>query len=167
MPNKLTPVIIGSVIMIVISLLPGLNLLNLVCCAGILAGGFGGTYYYNNQLKKTGQLIRFKDGAAIGFLSGVFSAVIIVIFSTLLAMLVKQNPIPEFFKLIDSQGITIPPEMDRFMQKISDEYSKNGFSFTLTIITFVVDIITYPIFGALGGIIAAAIFTRRSKTNPE
>src|ERR1043166_1272166 len=135
MPNKLTPVIIGSVIMIVISSMPGLNLLNLVCCAGILAGGFGGSMYYNNQLKKTGQVIHFKDGAMIGFLSGVFSAVVVVIFTTLLSMAVKQNPIPEMFKLFDSQGVNIPPELDKFLQKISDEYSKNGFSFTLTLIT--------------------------------
>lgn len=160
-PNKFTPVIFASIIIIVISSFPGLNLLNLLCCAGILIGGFAGTSFYNSKLKNIGQTASYKDAAAIGLLSGILSAIVVVMITTVLSLLIHQNPVPEMFKLIDSQGLQLPQEFEHFLQKISDEYSKHGFSFTLTIITLVVDLITYPLFSILGGIIAVAVAGRK------
>ncbi len=156
-PSKFTPVIISSVVIIVISLFPFLNFVNLLCCAGVIFGGTAGTAYYNNRLKKVGGQIQYKDGVAIGILSGIISALIVVIGTTLMTILVSQNPIPEVYKMLDMQGITIPPEIDKYLQKISDEYSKQGFSITLTLVTLIVDIITYPVFSAVGGMLAVAI----------
>jgi len=161
MPSKFTPIIVSSAIMIIISLFPLLNLINLLCCAGVILGGFAGTAYYNRQLSATGGMVQFKDGAAIGVLSGIISALTVVIFSTLLSMVLKENPIPELFKLVDSQGFHLPPEIDRFLQKISDEYNRKGFSITMTLISLVIDLLTYPLFGGIGGLLAAGIFNRR------
>src|ERR1041384_2226484 len=104
-PNKLAPVLISSVIIIVISLFPFLNFINLACCAGVMLGGASGTYFYISQLKKAGQLVQYKDGAAIGVLSGIVSALIVVIFTTLMTMIIHQNPIPEIYKIFDNQHI--------------------------------------------------------------
>jgi len=160
-PSKFTPVIISSAVIIVISLFPFLNFINRLCCAGVIIGGAAGTAYYNNQLKKTGTQIQYKDGVAIGILSGVLSALIVVIGTTIMTILVKQNPIPEIYRMIDMQGINIPPDVDKFLQQISDEYTKRGFSFTLTLITLVVDLIAYPIFSAVGGMLAVQIFGKK------
>jgi membrane protein insertase Oxa1/YidC/SpoIIIJ len=160
-PSKFTPVIISSAVIIVISLFPFLNFINLLCCAGVIIGGAAGTVYYNNQLKKTGTQIQYKDGVAIGILSGVLSALIVVIGTTIMTILVKQNPIPEIYRMIDMQGVNIPPDVDKFLQQISEEYTRRGFSFTLTIITLVVDLITYPIFSAVGGMLAVQIFGKK------
>jgi len=160
-PSKFTPVIISSVVIIVISLFPFLNFVNLLCCAGVIIGGASGTMYYNNRLKSSGGQIQYKDGVAIGILSGIISALIVVIGTTLMTILVSQNPIPEVYRMLDMQGITIPPEIDKYLQKISDEYSKQGFSITLTLVTLIVDVITYPIFSAVGGMLAVAIFGKK------
>ena len=160
-PSKFTPVIISSTVIIIISLFPFLNFINLLCCAGVIIGGAAGTAYYNNQLKKTGGQIQYKDGVAIGVLSGIISALIVVIGTTVMTMLVKQNPIPEIYRMIDMQGLNIPPEIDKFLQQISDEYSKRGFSITLTLVTLVVDLISYPIFSAIGGMLAVQIFGKK------
>ncbi len=160
-PSKFTPVIISSTIIIIISLFPFLNFINLLCCAGVIIGGAAGTAYYNNQLKKTGGQIQYKDGVAIGVLSGIISALIVVIGTTIMTMLVKENPIPEVYRMIDVQGLNIPPEIDKFLQQISDEYSKRGFSITLTLVTLVVDLISFPIFSAIGGMLAVQIFGKK------
>ena len=160
-PSKFTPVIISSAIIIIISLFPFLNFINLLCCAGVIIGGAAGTAYYNNQLKKTGGQIQYKDAAAIGVLSGIISALIVVIGTTIMTMLVNQNPIPEVYRMLDLQGLDIPPEVDKFLQQISDEYSKRGFSTTLTLVTLVVDLISYPIFSAIGGMLAVQIFGKK------
>jgi hypothetical protein len=160
-PNKFTPVIISTAIISFVSLFPFLNLLNLLCCAGIIIGVFAGSAYYNNKLKQFGEVIQYKDGAAIGLLSGLVSALIIVAISTLLTILVNQNPVPDIYKLIDSQGLTLPKEVEDFLHKISEEYRKQGFSITLTLITLVTDIIVYPLFGVIGGLLSVSILSRR------
>jgi spore germination protein GerM len=161
-PSKFTPIIISSSIIIIISLFPIVNLINLLCCGGVLIGVFAGTSYYNSKLKQAEQTIQYKDGMAIGLLSGVVSALFIVAGTTLISMVANQNPIPELFKMIDSNGLNVPPEAERFLQKISDEYGKNGFSITLTLITLVSDIIIYPMFGLLGGLLSVSILSKRN-----
>ena len=98
-PNKLTPVIISSVIIVILSVFPILNFINLICCAGVILGGVAGTFYYANVLKANGERVQFKDGVMIGLLSGFISAIITVLLMTIMAMLVNQNPIPEISRL--------------------------------------------------------------------
>lgn len=160
-PNKLAPVLVSSIVIIIISLFPFLNFINLACCAGVILGGGAGTFYYISQLKKVGEVIQYKDAAAIGILSGILSALVVVIFTTLITMAMHQNPIPEIYKIFDANKIQIPPEAEQFMQKISAEYNKNGFSITLTLITLGCDIITYPLFSTIGALLAVTIFGKR------
>jgi hypothetical protein len=97
----------------------------------------------------------------IGLLSGFFSAIVVVIATTIIGMISSQNPVPELYKLLDKQGFKIPPQAEEFLRKISDEYSRSGYSITMTIISFVVYVITYPLFGALGGMLAVMVYNRR------
>jgi integral membrane sensor domain MASE1 len=166
-PSKFSPVLVGAAVMSIIAIVPGLNFLNLLCCAGIILGGVAGTLYYNRELKKSGGELQFKDGAAIGVLSGFISALIVVVFTTLLSMVMKQNPIPEVYKIFDQQGFNLPPEAEQFLRKISDEYSKNGFSITLTLVTLITDVIIYPLFGAIGGLLTAAAVGKKRNAEQQ
>jgi hypothetical protein len=161
MSNKFTPVIISTTIITALTLFPFINFINFICCAGVIIGVFAGTNYYNNQLKRNGEIIQYKDGAAIGVLSGILSAIISVIILTLLSIITKENPVPALNNLIDKQGYNLPPDIEQLLQKISDEYSKNGFSITITIANLILYIITYPLFGLLGGILSVSIFNRK------
>ena len=76
-------------------------------------------------------------------------------------MVINQNPIPEIYRVFDQQGYTLPPNAEQFLKRISDEYSKNGFSITLTLITLAIDIILYPIFGAVGGLLTVSVVGKR------
>ena len=160
-PSKFTPVIISSVFMVVISLFPFLNFINLLCCAGIVIGGAAGTFFYANALRAAGQLIQFKDGAMIGLLSGFISAVIVVFLSTIMAMLVNQNPVPELYRMLDSGGFQIPEQMEKILQSVSDEYAKNGYSLTLTLVSLAMYGLTYPLFGAIGGLLTVSFYNKR------
>jgi hypothetical protein len=166
-PSKFAPVLVGSVIMSIIAIVPFLNFINMACCMGIVIGGAAGTVYYNMQLKRVGGIIQFKDGAAIGVLSGLITAIIVVVFTTLLSMVIRQNPIPEMYKLFNQYGYNLPPNADEFLKKISDEYSKTGFSITLTLITLAIDIIIYPLFGAIGGLLAVTIVGKKKDAQQQ
>ena len=78
-------------------------------------------------------------------------------------MVMKQNPIPEVYKIFDQQGFNLPPKADQFLRKISDEYSKNGFSITLTLVTLITDVVIYPLFGAIGGLLTAAAIGKKRR----
>lgn len=160
-PSKFTPIIISTGLMTFISLFPFLNLVNFLCCAGIIGGGFAGAAYYAKQLSKTGSRVIFKDGAMIGLLSGFLSALIVVVFTTLITMITAQNPIPEVEKMFETYGYPLPPEAQKMLQKISDEYSRSGFSITLTLVNLGAYIVTFPLFGAVGGMIASAVYGKR------
>ena len=160
-PSKFTPIIISTAVMTLISVFPILNIVNLLCCAGIIIGAFSGTAFYAKQLSGSGSIIQFKDGAAIGLFSGILSALLVTVFNTLITMLTSQNPIPELYKIIDQFGYTIPPEAEKLLKRVSDEYNKHGFSITITIINLVADLLFFPLFGFLGGILASSVFSKR------
>jgi hypothetical protein len=160
-PSKFTPIIISSFLMVFISIFPVLNLLNLLCCAGIVIGGAAGTYYYGRQLEKAGGFIQNKDGIMIGLLSGIISAIIYVIFSTLIMMISQQNPVELVYKMTEQYSIPIPPESEKMLQTVFKEYQQNGFSTIMIGVELFSRIVSHCIFGPVGGLLAASIMNKR------
>jgi uncharacterized protein (DUF697 family) len=160
-PSQMTAVVIATFIMVFVSLFPVLNLLNLICCAGIILGGAAGTYYYSRQLEKNGMFIQNKDGIMIGLLAGIISAILYVIFSTLIIMISKQNPVEMVYKMTDMYGFKMPPESEKMLKGVYDEYNQRGFSFLMIGIELFSRIITHCIFGPVGGLLVASIINKR------
>lgn len=162
-PSKFTPVLISSFLMVFISIFPVLNMLNLLCCAGIILGGAAGTWYYARQLEKAGQFIQNKDGIMIGLLAGIISAIVYVIFSTTIMMIAKQNPVELVYKMTEQWGFTIPPESEKMLRTVYEDYQKNGFSPIMIGVELFSRIISHCIFGPIGGLLVASIFNKRRK----
>lgn len=160
-PSKFTPVLISSFLMVFISIFPVLNMLNLLCCAGIILGGAAGTWYYARQLEKAGQFIQNKDGIMIGLLAGIISAIVYVIFSTTIMMIAKQNPVELVYKMTEQWGFTIPPESEKMLRTVYEDYQKNGFSPIMIGVELFSRIISHCIFGPIGGLLVASIFNKR------
>jgi len=159
--SQMAPVIIATFIMVFLSLFPVLNIINLFCCAGIMLGGAAGTFYYARQLEKNGMFIQNKDGIMIGLLAGIISAIIYVIFSTLIIMISKQNPVEMVYKMTDEYGFKMPPESEQMLKTIFDEYNQRGFSYVMIGIELLSRIVSHCIFGPIGGLIVASIFNKR------
>jgi hypothetical protein len=165
-PSQFRAVIIASIVMLIMSLFPVLNLLNFICCAGIILGGAAGTYYYSRQLDKIGMAVQNKDGIMIGLLAGIISAILYVIFSTLLIMVTKQNPVEILYKVVDQYGINVPPESEKLLRNVHEEYSTRGFSIMMIGVELFARIISHSIFGPVGGLIVASIMNKR-KNAPQ
>jgi hypothetical protein len=160
-PGQFTAVLIATFIMVFMSLFPVINIINLICCAGIILGGAAGTFFYARQLEKNGMMIQNKDGMMIGLLAGIISAIVYVILSTLIIMITKQNPVEFAYKFTDEYGFKLPPESEKLLKGIYDEYNQRGFSMLVVGIELFTRIISHCIFGPLGGLIAASIFNKR------
>ncbi len=163
--NRLLPVIWGFIVMTLISVMPLINFINLFFCAGIILGGLAGVFSFNKQLTMQGMMLTYKDAVMIGILSGVLSAVAVSGFNVLTLMYSSVNPITESLKMLGDFGKNLPPEVGKQLDNLSGEFNKYGFSPTLAIFTFVSNIIIYPLFGAIGGLLAATIINNKKRIN--
>ena len=150
--------------MVFISIFPVLNILNLLCCAGIILGGAAGTWYYARQLEKAGQFIQNKDGIMIGLLAGIISAIVYVIYSTTIMMIAKQNPVELVYKMTEQWGFSIPPESEKMLRTVYEDYQKNGFSPIMIGVELFSRIVSHCIFGPIGGLLVASMLNKRRKT---
>ena len=163
--NRLTPVIIGSTVMTAISVLPLINFINLFFCAGIMIGGYFGVLSYYRQIAGTSHVFAYRDCVITGILSGVLSAVTVSGINIIVLMYSKSNPVTESLSMLGEFGKNLPPEVNTQMNKLADEFNKYGYSPTLAIFTFLSNIVIYPLFGAIGALIAAAIIEKRNRKN--
>jgi hypothetical protein len=163
--NKITPVIFGTLTMTLIATFPLLNLINIFCCAGIIAGGFTGVYTYWKQLQTLGLPLETKDGGMIGILSGILSAVLVTGFGLLISLFSESNPILDIMNAFDELGVQTPQEMLQYMDKFSNEFNELGFSPTITLISFISNLILYPLFGSIGALLAVNYFNKSNRFN--
>lgn len=163
-PNKLLPVLFGAFVITFISVFPLLNFINVICCAGIMIGGYAGVHMYNKECIKCNQQLTNKDSMFIGILAGVFSAVLVSIFSMVTTMFSDINPMQEINNMMHQFGFPSTPETDQILYSLSDEFDKHGFSPTLAIITFVINIIVYPLFAMIGALISFSVINKRKGT---
>jgi len=162
-PNRLTPVIYGTFVMTMISVMPLLNFINLFFCAGIIIGGVAGVIFYNKQLSGTDMKLTSKDGVMIGILSGILSGILVSGLNFLFMMMSKHNPVDEALKIMN--GFALPPEVMQQMNKFSEEFDKYGFSPTISIVSLFSNLVIYPLFGMLGAILAVSVINKKKNKN--
>lgn len=161
-PNKILPIVVGTMVMTVIAVIPLINLINVFCCAGILIGGFAGVFTYWKQLQDTGMILTAKDGGMIGILCGILSAIFVTGFGVLISLFSDVNPMMDVMTAFDEMGVQIPPEMVQYLEKFSEEFSEHGFSPTITIFSFVFNLILYPLFGSIGALFGVSILNKKN-----
>jgi len=161
-PNKILPIVIGTITMTIISTIPIINLLNVFCCAGIIVGGFAGVYTYWKQLQNTGVILTAKDGGMIGILCGILSAIFVTGFGVLISLFSDINPMIDVMKAFDNMGLEMPPEVIQYLEKFSDEFNQHGFSPTITIFSFIFNLIIYPLFGSIGALLGVSLLNKKN-----
>ncbi|MCX6161615.1 MAG: hypothetical protein NTV87_09825 [Ignavibacteriae bacterium] len=160
--NRLQPVIWGTTIMTGIAVIPLLNFINLFFCSGIILGGMAGVFIYSRHASAEGVPLTHKDGVMIGLLSGILSAVLVSGINMLMMMYSDVNPVIEVSKMLNESGIKLPQEVDLQLSKFSDEFSRYGFSPTIAVFSLVSNMIIYPLFGILGGLLGVTIKSKRT-----
>ncbi len=155
-PDKIIPALYGGIIIAIISAIPGLNLINCLCCAGVMLGGLMAVYFYKNNLRADQAPLESSDGVQLGLLSGVFGAVISTILSVIIQLLLGNVAAEMLYGMIDKLG-NVPPEIIGKFQEKMDE----GITVGSIFLSFFVTLIIYPVFGLFGGLIGYSTFKRR------
>jgi hypothetical protein len=129
--------LIGGLVMAILTQVPVLNLINCLICAGLWIGGIAAVWFYRRQ---TGQFLSGGQGAVLGALAGVIGAIIgaivgIIFGGALLSSMIAADPTGTASDLLGGLAV----------------------SGTVSIVSFVFNIILYPLFGAIGGAAYASI----------
>jgi hypothetical protein len=160
--NFLTPAAIGGVTLGVISAVMGalgylgLGILQLGCCLWLLGCPILAIIQLNKQRPGT---LSYGDGALAGVLTGVFGAIV----STVLGIPIRILMAPQIEKLRDqvlNQNQQMPPAIKEYLSQAMQP----GINVTLVLISLVLALIFYAIFGAAGGSLGVAI-VNRTKTD--
>lgn len=161
-PDRILPALYGGIVMTVLVVVPGLNLINCLCCAGILLGGFGAVFFYKNEFTPDTPPYTAGDCMAVGAIAGLAGAVISTIVSSIMVLLFGNFMLEFAMQWIDQQGIQLPGEIQNVLNQALDE--------GVTIISILGDLLLalmiYPIFGMLGGLIGYAVYKPRPTMMP-
>ena len=171
-PSKQRAAILGGLIIGVISGIPGLNLINCCCCAGIMLGGAISVYLYQQEFITEMPPIESSDALILGIVAGIIGALITTALSTTLTFILGPVDVEMtrgfFEKLIqrlEDRGVVPPGTIDqmqeRFEEALREERSIGGILRSL-----IYALILYPIFSMLGGLIGYGIFGKKKPVPP-
>lgn len=165
-PSKLVPVLIGGVAMALISNIPLLNLVNLLCCAGIMGGAVLGVFFYQRSFP-AGLAFTVRDGVVIGVLAGlvgallnlaVFAMEILAASDLSVSFQIALNEIEQQFEDA-GQSAEFMDTLDQVRRILMDMAAH---PWSLVAVMGVVSGIQYTLFGLLGGLIGGNIFKTKN-----
>ncbi len=147
---SLAPALVGA---IVSGVLMGLPFVNIPCIVWMVLGGAVAAYFlvaYESSKEGVRGYIRLSHGTEIGAVSGLFGASIAMVISLFVAVnfgdLIAQG--------MASASITDPATASLFAQMVTTNPDLNV---TSMLVKYFVMLVAFPIFGAIGGALAARI----------
>ncbi len=152
-PSKMLPVLYAGVLTGVISSVPILNFVNCCCCAGILAGGILGVFFYKQHFNPQMPQMTSGDCLSVGALTGLVGAIVSFLLSGMFLALFGNVAKDFILHQLQNSNLPFPPNsLDEFEHSLQD--METGFS----LLNFIFNAIIDPIFGLLGGLIGWLIF---------
>lgn len=145
------PVLISGLIAGILSSIPVVNFLNIICCLWILVGGVIAVYMLSSS---AGRKIEYGEGALIGLLSGLVAAVICTVVNSILTIVGFNMGILMMQRLAHRF-----PQFEQF----KDFAVMPSFGAGFVLLTLLSSLLFYGAFGALGGVIGTAIYGKKKE----
>lgn len=150
-PSMLMPALYGGIIMAIIGVVPGLNLINCLCCAGVMLGGFMAVFFYKKELMPDMPQMTSSDGLQLGALAGVFGGVIGGLLSIIVIKTIGNVGGEMMIGFMESLRDKFPP--DAWEQMV--EGIREG---EIGVLQLIMGLIIDVIFGLIGGLIGFQVF---------
>lgn len=151
-PGKLMPALWGGLLIGFLAGIPYFAWINCACCIGVLAGGLLAVYLYKNDVPE-GIDLTMGDGAALGLFAGLMGTVVAAILETIFGTIGTDliYSIPDIINV---------PEFEEWLQTIG----RQSFGKGVFLIKLMTNIVTFTLFGLVGGILGVALFNRNNKS---
>jgi len=171
-PHKQRAALLGGLIIGAISGLPGLNLLNCCCCAGILIGGAISVYLYRQEFTPEMPPLESSDALILGIISGIIGAVITTALSATISLILgpvetemMRDIMEKLVQKLESRGAVPPGTLDDTIQQF-EKAVKEGNTLGGVLRSLAYALILYPIFSMLGGLIGFSLFSKKKPVRP-
>ena len=161
-PAKLQPALLGGVAIGVLSALPVINIVNLCCCAWVVAGGALASHLMQQNHPAP---VNAADGAIVGLLAGAIGALVGTVLSVPIALMLGPFQVQMMERIL--QGAQdMPPEVRSIFEQMQGGIGGAaamgiGFVFSLFFSLFF-----YSIFGLFGGLLGALLFRKDAPPPP-
>lgn len=153
-PDKMIPALYGGIIIGIISSVPFLNLINCLCCAGIMGGAVISVFFYKQNFTPDTQPFSKGDCLTVGIYAGIVGAFVGTVLDVVF-LKAFGNVVGQFIMdYIQNMEIDIPEES---MEAIRQAFQESTSIFSV-ILSLVSSLILNTIFGLLGGLIGYNIF---------
>ena len=161
-PDKKIPALYGGIIMGLISAIPFLGVVNCLCCAGILLGGFLAVVFYKNNFTPDTPSFTAGDCMTVGALAGVVGTVVDTLLSIVFVALFGNVAKEFILGILREMSLQIPEEL---MNAIEEALTQGTVGFAI-IMNFFSALVLDSLFGLLGGLIGYAIFKPKQQVMP-
>jgi hypothetical protein len=161
-PTKSLASLYGGIVIATISSVPGLNLINCLCCAGIMLGGLVAVFIYSRELTPEAPPLSASDGVQLGALSGVIAAFLSLILHLVVYALFGNIAERIIYDMLHSilDAANVPPESLQMFEELFHRALERGLTPLVAFFSLVQDLIIYTLFGLLGGLIGYALFKK-------
>ena len=156
--GMLKPALIGGVLLGILSVIPGIHLVNCFCCAWVIGGGIVAAYLY---VKSSPEAVTLGRGVGLGLIAGAIGAVVDTLFSIPLTFLMASfgaDAMDQARKMVERIS-ELPQEVrDALARVFSDSPTASLF---LIAVVGIVKLVIYPLMAMIGGAIGVALFEKR------
>lgn len=170
-PNKLRIALLSGAVIGALSGIPGLNLINCCCCAGILLGGYLAAYLYRQEQTDAMPPMQTSDIVVLGLAAGVagaFIGTILELFITLafgdIGNQMIQSMVNRMIEYFESSGSLPASAADDLRGQIEDAIREtqgtSGFFSSLFS-----SLVIYPLFSMLGALIGYSMMKRKDRAS--
>lgn len=164
MNNKYLSALVCGFGAAILTTIPGVE--SFACCLIVpIASGISIALFKksNRELFK----ISTGTGVMLGLLTGIIAALLASGFEIILTYISKTNELvtamPQTESLIRDMNLGSAAEQSmKLLRQMVEEIRSNGFSFLYTILIIVSNLISFSIFGILGGILGTVLVNKRS-----
>jgi hypothetical protein len=167
MNKKYLPALVCGFGASVLTTIPGLE--SIACCLLVPIASIISVRLYN---KANNEMVKLNTGTGVmlGLLTGLFAAGFASVFEVIITYIAKTNDLvagyPQAEKVIRDLNLgDAAKESLELLNKMISEIQTKGFSFLYTVIIAFSNLLTYSIFGILGGVIGTALINRKNRLN--
>lgn len=161
-PTKFLASLYGGLVIATVSSVPGLNLINCLCCAGIMLGGLFAVFIYSRQLTSETPPLTAGDGVILGALAGVIAAFLSLLLHLVVYALFGNIAERIIYEIVHSilDATNVPAEVSQMFDERFREALERGLTPLFLFFSLIQDLVLYTLFGLLGGLIGYAIFKK-------
>ena len=163
-PSKIQPALFGGLVIGLLWSVPFLNLINLCCCLGVMAGGALAAFML---IKRSPVLpVSSGDGAVVGLLAGLVGAGVYLILGIPIGLVFNPQTGASMLKSIFAMMNN--PEINRAMDEAIRSAENQGLGERLlgALVGWCITSVISVGFSALGGLIGVSIFEKRKGQYP-